>query len=145
MSSAASASALSGLVDNPALVRNNTPFPALLQSGLPGVPRGQVGATVHYERRIGDFKPFFDASAEYVGGSRLTFDARTTRRMGDYTVVKLTGGVATGAWRVSAFVDNPFQITGDTFAYGNPFTLRRTRQVTPLRPRTAGFQLTKAF
>jgi hypothetical protein len=42
-------------------------------------------------------------------------------------------------------VDNPTDVTGDTFAYGNPFTLRRSRQITPLRPRTAGMQLMRSF
>jgi len=137
---------VNGLLDEPELTHNNTPFPSLLHSGLPGVPRGAVAASLHYEHRLADgLRPFFDASVNYVGGSRLTFDSRTTRRMGDYTITRLTTGLDAGAWRLSAFVDNPFDVTGDTFAYGNPFTLRRSHQITPLRPRTAGLQLMRSF
>jgi iron complex outermembrane receptor protein len=135
-----------GLLDEPELTRHTSPFPALLHSGLPGAPRGIVGAAIHYQpATTGAFQPFFDASIDYVGQSRLSFDATTSRRMGDYTRSKLTGGVETGAWRVAAFVDNPLGVTGDTFAYGNPFTLRHSHQVTPLPPRTAGVQLTRSF
>ena len=136
---------LNSLLDQPELTRNRTPFPSLLHSGLPGVPRGTVGAAIHYERRSGQYRPFIDLAANYVGLSRLTFDARTTRRMGDYTMTKLTAGVDTGAWRMTAFIDNPLGVTGNTFAYGNPFTLRRTRQITPLEPRTSGLSLSRTF
>lgn len=137
---------LTSLLDEPELNHNTTPFPSLLHSGLPGVPRGSVGASVHYERTLSNgLRPFLDADVDYVGQSRLTFDARTTRRMGDYTVGRITAGFATHRWRASAFVDNVFGVVGDTFAYGNPFTLRHERQITPLRPRTAGLQVTRSF
>ena len=45
----------------------------------------------------------------------------------------------------TAFVDNPANSVGNTFAYGNPFSLRRASQVTPQRPRTAGVELTRTF
>lgn len=137
---------LNSLLDAPELIHNNTPFPSLLHSGLPGVPRGSLGAAIRYEwRTASGLRPFFDANVDYVGSSRLTFDAHTTRRMGDYTVTRMTTGVAASAWRAAAFVDNPFGVVGDTFAYGNPFTLKRSHQITPLRPRTAGLQLTRSF
>ncbi len=136
---------VNSLLDQPELTRNRTPFPSLLHSGLPGVPRGTIGAAIHYERGSGQYRPFVDLAANYVGLSRLTFDARTTRRMGDYTMTKLTVGVDTGAWRMTAFIDNPLGVTGNTFAYGNPFTLRRTRQITPLAPRTTGLSLSRSF
>jgi len=137
---------LASLVDAPELTHNDTPFPSVLHSGLPGVPRGSVGATLHYERRVSDsLRPFFDANVDYVGQSRLTFDARTTRKMGDYTIMKLTAGADMRTWRLASFIDNPLAVTGDTFAYGNPFTLRRSHQITPLRPRTAGLELTRSF
>ncbi|MDR3512978.1 MAG: TonB-dependent receptor [Caulobacteraceae bacterium] len=137
---------LASLLDEPELNHNSTPFPALLHSGLPGVPRGSVGASAHYEAPpVGGLRPFFEADVDYVGQSRLTFDARTTRRMGDYTVGRVTAGLASDRWRASAFVDNVFGVVGDTFAYGNPFTLRHEHQITPLRPRTFGLQFTRSF
>ena len=137
---------LSSLLDEPELTSNPTPFPALLHSGLPGAPRASIGAAIHYQRRAGgELKPFLDAAIDYVGGSRLTFDTVTSRTMGDYTTTSLTAGVASRNWRLAAFADNPLGVTGNTFAYGNPFTLRRSHQITPLRPRTAGLELTRAF
>jgi outer membrane receptor protein involved in Fe transport len=137
---------LTSLLDAPELTHNNTPFASLLRSGLPGVPRGSVGGVVRYERTLDDgLRPFADFSVDYVGLSRLTFDAHTTRRMGDYTLGRLTGGVGYGEWRAAGFVDNVFGEVGDTFAYGNPFTLRHEKQITPLQPRTAGVELTRYF
>jgi outer membrane receptor protein involved in Fe transport len=137
---------LTGLIDEPELVRRAAPFPSMPHSGLPGAPRGSVGAAIHYQPDVPwRYRPFFDASVDYVGQSRLTFDAQTSRRMGDYARSRLTGGIDAGTWRLAAFVDNPLGVTGDTFAYGNPFTLRHTRQITPLPPRTGGLQLTRTF
>jgi iron complex outermembrane receptor protein len=137
---------LAGVLDEPELTHRTTPFPSMPHSGLPGAPRGSVGAAIHYQPHVsGSVHPFFEASIDYVGQSRLTFDAVTSRRMGDYTRTRLTAGADAGAWRIAAFVDNPLGVTGDTFAYGNPFTLRHTRQVTPQPPRTAGLQLTRSF
>ena len=137
---------VASMLDEPELTRHALAFPTLVHSGLPGAPRGSVGTALHYQRRgDGPVRPFFDAAVDYVGQSRLNFDARLSRRMGDYTVARLTGGADDGDWRIAAFLDNPLAVTGNTFAYGNPFTLRQTRQITPLQPRTAGLQLTRAF
>jgi outer membrane receptor protein involved in Fe transport len=137
---------LASVLDEPELTRHTSPFPSLLHSGLPGAPRGSVGASVHYKIAAGGrFQPFFDASVDYVGQSRLNFDDRISRRMGDYALARVTLGADAGAWRVSAFTDNPFGVVGDTFAFGNPFSLRRFRQITPLPPPSAGLQLTRSF
>jgi outer membrane receptor protein involved in Fe transport len=137
---------LTSLLDEPELTHRMGPFPALLHSGLPGVPRGSVGAQIHYEQRDGGpVRPFFDASVNYVGQSRLDFAPLLSRRMGNYTLSRLTGGVDIRPWRLSAFIDNPLGVRGDTFSFGNPFSLRHSRQVTPLPPPTGGIQITRSF
>ena len=40
---------------------------------------------------------------------------------------------------------NPADASGNTFAYGNPFTFGQVRQATPQRPRTVGVRLAAAF
>jgi hypothetical protein len=42
-------------------------------------------------------------------------------------------------------VENPADIQANTFAYGNPFTIRFFKQTTPLRPRTLTLSLDASF
>jgi hypothetical protein len=65
--------------------------------------------------------------------------------MGRYSTGSLTAGVDVKAWRVDVFIDNPTNTVGDTFAYGNPFSVHYVKQTTPLRPRTVGLSLSAAF
>ena len=55
---------------------------------------------------------------------------------GNYDTGRLAASLVDDHWRLTLSVDNPANSYGDTFAYGNPFILRSTRQMTPLRPRT---------
>jgi hypothetical protein len=65
--------------------------------------------------------------------------------MGRYGTGAIAAGVNVGPWTVEGFVDNPVNTIGDTFAFGNPFSIRSIKQTTPLRPRTLGLSLSAAF
>ncbi len=65
--------------------------------------------------------------------------------MGGYSTGRIAAALADDRWRLTLAIDNPADALGDTFAYGNPFTLRTTRQVTPLRPRTISLSLRVAY
>ena len=81
----------------------------------------------------------------YVGRSRLTFDPTLSPQMGGYGTGRLSVQLKTRAWRLAVFVDNPANVAGDTFAYGNPFSFGQVRQVTPQRPRTVSLALSAEF
>ena len=133
-------------VDSPELIRLNPGFPTIRNSGLPGVPRLSVGVDIRYGRPIGyGLTAVFNAQYAYVGVSRLTFDASTAPKQGGFSTGRVSLGLGSGPWSATAFVDNPANSVGNTFAYGNPFSLRRASQVTPQRPRTAGLELTRSF
>ncbi|MGA0600648.1 TonB-dependent receptor [Caulobacter sp. KR2-114] len=137
---------VNGALDRPELVRLNPGFPTIQHSGLPGVPRTSVGADLRYAQPIGQgLTATFNAQYAYVGVSRLTFDASTAPAQGGFSTGRISLGLSNDHWSVTAFVDNPANSIGNTFAYGNPFTLRRAAQVTPQRPRTAGVELQRAF
>jgi outer membrane receptor protein involved in Fe transport len=134
------------MVDRPELTRLNPGFPTTRDSGLPGVPKISAGADVRYERPIGrGVTASVSADYAYVGASVLTFDRHTAPPMGDYSTARVAMGLEGGGWRVTAFIDNLGGVGGNTFAYGNPFTLRRSLQFTPQRPRTAGVAVGKSF
>ena len=133
-------------VDSPELIRLNPGFPTIRNSGLPGVPRLSVGVDLRYAHPIGHgLTAVLNAQYAYVGVSRLTFDASTAPKQGGFSTGRASLGLGSGPWSATAFVDNPANSVGNTFAYGNPFSLRRASQVTPQRPRTAGVELTRAF
>ena len=76
------------------------------------------------------------ADVNYVGESRLSFEPALDRRMGDYVradiAVQLQHGPTSWTLQLSNLLDS----RADTFAFGNPFSIRTQSQFTPLRPRT---------
>lgn len=74
--------------------------------------------------------------ANYVGDARLSFDSDLDREMDEYTVLGMHWELSRGPWTVGAALDNLLDVKGDSFAFGNPFSIRDRRQFTPIRPRT---------
>lgn len=134
------------LLDNPELVRPNPAFPSRADTGLPGVPALSYGGGIGYRWELTpSIDGLVDADVAYVGPSTLTFDSATAPRMGGYATVRVSAGVQTDHWRVVGFINNLTDDRGDTFAYGNPFTLRLFGQVTPQRPRTIGVTVSRSY
>jgi iron complex outermembrane receptor protein len=134
------------LFDAPKVTRVNPAFATRVQDRLPGVPDVSFGALAAYEHPLaGDLTLLLTAETGYVGRSRLTFDPALSPVMGGYFTGKLSAQIKTPRWRLAAFVENPTNSQGDTFAYGNPFTFGQVRQVTPQRPRTLSLAATAAF
>lgn len=134
------------LVDRPELVRAMPALPTLTNLTLAAVPDLSLGMSAHDAWRVtGRLMLEFDGRWAYVGGSRLALATAARPKMGDYSTGRLAAALASDPWRMTLAVDNPADIRGDTFAFGNPFTLRTTRQVTPLRPRTLTLALQVSF
>lgn len=130
------------LIADPKITRPSAVFNSRGDAGLPGVPAISANVVASYQRPLWrglDLQA--DGSLAYVGASRLTFDAERRSRMGDYTTVRLSIGVAADRWSATAFVDNPFDTEANTFAFGDPFRLPEGLAMTPLRPRTVGLTL----
>ncbi|HEX7884366.1 MAG TPA: TonB-dependent receptor, partial [Phenylobacterium sp.] len=127
----------------------NPDFRPRLVNGLPGAPAVSGGGLLSYEREIfGDWTLRFIGQATYVGHSRVTFDA-TQPKMGGYArtrlsaeVAGMTHGVPVG---LQIYVINPLDSFSDTFAFGNPFSFNRSRQITPQRPVTVGLTVSAAM
>jgi outer membrane receptor protein involved in Fe transport len=133
------------LIEDPQINRAYDVFPARRDIGLPGVPYDMGAADVRYRWRIGRFDAEASAQVAYVGRSFLTFDGGSGNSMGGYASARVAGVLSTAEWRATAFVNNVADETGNTFAYGNPFSRARATQATPLRPRTVGLGLTRRF
>jgi iron complex outermembrane receptor protein len=85
---------------------------------------------------IGEWRGLASAQANYIGSARLTFDDDLDRQMGKYAVVAANSEMARDDWTLGIRIDNLFDVKGDSFAFGNPFSIRSGPQYTPLRPRT---------
>jgi outer membrane receptor protein involved in Fe transport len=130
------------LLNTPELETVNPAFPGRKDLGLAGVPKQALTLGVSHERPlIGDWRLGTDARLSYIGRSRLSFDATTAPTMGDYVTARAAVRVQSDRLSVGLSVDNLFDGRGDTFAYGNPFSLRLGRQTTPQRPRTVSLEL----
>ncbi len=81
------------------------------------------------------------ASARYIGHTRLSFDPLLDRPAGHYATIDTGGFVDMGTRRWSIDVTNLLDNRGNTFGFGNPFTLDSTMQTVPVRPRTITLRL----
>ncbi len=123
----------------------NPDFAAQLVDGLPGAPAVSGGALLSYERPLfGDWLLRLVGEANYVGRSRVTFDA-SFPKMGGYVRTKLLAEASRGNLGLQVFLSNPLNAFNDTFAFGNPFNPSQIRQITPQRPRTVGMTLFAAY
>lgn len=133
------------LFNDPELQTANGGVPVPQDRSLPGVARLQFGTFARYETTIASMRGVVSLEASYVGSSQLTFDTTTAPTMGDYWTTRLSGALSGDRWTVKGWVENLLNADGDTFAYGNPFSLRIASQATPQRPLTAGFALSRSF
>jgi len=103
---------------------------------LPVVP--DLALRIGVKKRFNAFSWNADAGASvhYTGTARLSFDADLDRKMGDYATVDLSWSMRKGGWALAAALDNVLDSRADSFAFGNPFSIRSMDQYTPVRPRS---------
>ncbi|TXC70998.1 TonB-dependent receptor [Sphingomonas ginsenosidivorax] len=108
---------------------------------LPVVPdiSARLGATRRFAVRGRPAQVF--AAARYTGRTRLSFDPLLDRPAGRYATIDTGASIDTGARRWSIDVTNLLDGRGNSFGFGNPFTLETTTQTVPVRPRTVTLRL----
>jgi outer membrane receptor protein involved in Fe transport len=128
------------------LVAPTAEFAASAGQPLPNVARGGGRIAAEWRTRIGrDTTLAVEASGRYVGRSSLGVGSTFDLPQGNYTVADAALRVLRGPLTVSLGLDNLGNVHGNSFAFGNPFTLEDRRQVTPLRPRTLRLGLSARF
>ena len=91
---------------------------------------------------VGSPQLILGSSLRYVGRSVLGPGAFLDISQGDYTVAGLSGSLQRERVQFSLGVDNVTNTVANRFAFGNPLTLSRRDQSTPLQPRTLRFGAT---
>lgn len=137
------------LIASSTVTQTNPDFAPALIGGLPSAPRFSGGLLAVYQHPLPrDLTLKLVGETSYVGRSELAFDATKQSQMGQYANTRLSAQLSGGRWTATAYVSNPFDVAGDTFAYGNPFTFsffNAKRQSTPQRPRTIGLRLSADY
>ena len=129
------------LVNEPRLTRPNSLYATSEDAGLPFIARQSYSVSADWQKRFQE--AWLDASATlaYRGVSHLNFGALQTVEMGGYSQLDLAMRLNVRRLHYSLRVDNATGTTGNSFAYGNPFSLGLQAQSTPLRPRTVWLSL----
>lgn len=118
---------------------------ALDDRRLPIAPDLTGRLAAQYDFPLGGWATSLSAQANYIGRARLTFDEDLDREMGNYTTASLAAFFTRNSLTIGARLDNLFDIKGDSFAFGNPFSIMQGQQYTPLRPRTFTFSISRAW
>jgi outer membrane receptor protein involved in Fe transport len=103
---------------------------------LPVVPRFRMRTSAIHARNFGAWQAQLRLDVNYVGSSRLSFDPALGRSMGNYWRADLGAQLQRGRFTWTLRASNLFDSRADTFAFGNPFSVRAQAQFTPLAPRT---------
>ena len=124
--------------NSPQLSEANSFLGAKKGDRLPGISDFAVGASATYRFELGyGLHGTLSARYNYTGQSYLMFGDNSPS-MGNYHVTDLRLEITKNAWSVGTFLQNSWSETGNSFSFGNPFSLPFEKQVTPLRPLTAG-------
>lgn len=106
-------------------------------NALPNVAKAGGRGSVAWMRPLSDKLDFkLDGTVRYVGGSNLSTIPPLVLEHGETVQVDMSAGIDAGAWRVMLDVTNLLNSAGNSFSYGNPFSVGLGNQITPLRPRT---------
>ena len=124
------------LINEPRLTRPNPLYATAEDSGLPFIARRSFSLSTDWQKTIGAVAYDAGATLSYRGVSHLNFGPLQTVEMGGYGQLDLTAGATIGRMRYGLRIDNAGNANGNSFAYGNPFSLGTTAQITPPRPAT---------
>lgn len=112
---------------------------------LPVLPDFSGRARLSWDRSFGDWSASLYITANYWGAAQLGFDPAFPQRVPARLPVGMGASVAHEGWRASLSISNLLDSQKDSFAFGNPFSFRTTREYTPGRPRTLGLRLERNF
>lgn len=134
-----------GLVNDPHLTRPNPSYVTLEDSGLPYISPQSFNLSADWQKQAGALIWHLGGDVNWRGHSHLNFGALQAIQMGGYAQVSLHADLERGDMRYRLRLDNAFAADGNSFAYGNPFSLSQSVQSTPPRPRTLWLGVSRSF
>ncbi len=98
---------------------------------LPITPEIAARMSVGYDFKIGRWGATVAAQGNYIGHTRLALDTNLDRKMGNYAVFSSSASFTRDRLTVAARIDNLLDVKGDSFAFGNPFSIMVGTATTP--------------
>ncbi|GAD49283.1 putative TonB-dependent receptor [Caenibius tardaugens NBRC 16725] len=112
---------------------------------LPVVPKLSGRFEAQYRFTMGTWRALIAGQASYTGHARLSFDENLDRSMGGYAILTTSAALSRDHLTLGLNIDNALNVRGDSFAFGNPFSIMSGRQYTPVQPRTMTLSITRAW
>jgi iron complex outermembrane receptor protein len=112
---------------------------------LPIAPAVTGRIAIRQDFSLGRWAGTLAAQGNYIGRTRLALDDNLDRKMGNYAVFSTSASLTRGRLTLGARIDNLLDVKGDSFAFGNPFSIMTGRQSTPLRPRTFTISIARSW
>lgn len=134
-----------GLVAQSALLTRTSDGAEIRDRHLPVIPDWTVRLGLSRSFALLGWNGSAGTRFTYLGRSRLSFDPGLDREMGKYALVDADLLLRRGAWVIRLSGSNLFDCKADSFAFGNPFSLGKGQQYTPLRPRQWTISLTRSW
>ncbi|EIZ80220.1 hypothetical protein WSK_1254 [Novosphingobium sp. Rr 2-17] len=103
---------------------------------LPSIADNGWRTAATYTTPVGNAELTIDTALRYVGHSKLAISSPFALSQGRYYNLSTGARLGFGRWGLSLDLDNALNDRGNTFAYGNPFTVTQGMQQTPMRPRS---------
>jgi outer membrane receptor protein involved in Fe transport len=103
---------------------------------LPVVPDLRLIASVIRRFTVGEWSLALRADAIHAGATRLSFDPALDRKTSGYDVLDARISLRRAGLDLVLYASNLLDSHADTFAFGNPFSIRSNSQHTPLQPRS---------
>lgn len=111
--------------------------PGTAVAEVPSVPSVGAYASVDWTQAVfGDWLFGAEGRVGYRGRSRLGFGFLHDIEQGDALFTTLAARIGRRGRSISVSIENLTDDDASLFGYGDPFTIRNERQVTPQRPRT---------
>ena len=113
---------------------------------LPNVARTGGRFTAAWESPLSDRLSLkLDGTVRLIGASSLGTTAPLILEHGETTQLDFSASLAARDWALTLDATNLLNVSGNSFSYGNPFTVALGKQITPLRPRTVRVALRLGF
>ncbi|HVZ29737.1 MAG TPA: TonB-dependent receptor [Asticcacaulis sp.] len=127
---------LAAQVNDPRLTRPSANFARDKDRGMPFIARQSVNLSAEWQEVV--WRHRFENSfwVTYRSGSPLNYGALREVRIDGYTNCGFSSFINLRQVRLGLRVTNLTGVKSNSFAYGNPFSVDGSSQITPLRPRT---------
>ncbi|MEZ5656355.1 MAG: TonB-dependent receptor [Sphingobium sp.] len=135
----------SGYLASSALTDPAPGFDAVRDRDLPNIADEGWRTAVRYTSDLNRAAMTLDMALHYVGSSKLAIRPPYDLPQGRYYELTAGARIAFGAIAISLDFENLLNAEANSFSFGNPFTVDRGMQVTPLRPRSVRIGLDASF